>query len=134
MRQQQRKAQRKVEEGGQRENRSRPIEHTIHTGTVAWPDRTQDSQHEEKAEEGQGRHSQCPCLRRLLLPATSMPFALAHHAKVVHEAGPMRPNVGRSAGQWLNANLLASVQLSDSAYHHVHSVKHQGCGQLSGKK
>lgn len=50
-------------------------EHTIRTGTVAWPDRTQDSQHGEKAEGGQGRHSQCPCLRRLLLPATSRPLA-----------------------------------------------------------
>lgn len=86
MRQQQRKAQREVEEGeeGQREDNTHAREqmqgsktqraHDPHrdsgmvrrdTGQSAW----------EKAEGGQGGHSQCPCLRRLLLPSTSSPLA-----------------------------------------------------------
>lgn len=84
MRQQQRKAQREVEEGeeeeeeGQRKNRcrgARPRKRTIPTGRVAWSDRTHDSQHGVKAEGGQGRHSQCPCLRRLLLPSLHAPHS-----------------------------------------------------------
>lgn len=54
----------------------------------------------------------------------------AHHAQVVHEAGPMGPNVGRRTGQWLHTDLLAAVQLSDGAHHHMHSIKHQGSRQL----
>lgn len=63
-------------------------------------------------------------------PAPSALPLLAHHAQVVHEAGPMGPNVGRCTGQRLHADLLAAVQLPDSAYHHVHGIKHQGSRQL----
>lgn len=49
-----------------------------------------------------------------------------HHAQVVHEAGPVGPNVGRRTGQRLHADLLAAVQLPDGTHHHMHGVKHQG--------
>lgn len=85
----------------------------------------------ERAEGPQGGHSECPSLRRAALPPRPSPLP-AHHAQVVHEAGPVGPNVGRRTGQWLHADLLAAVQLPDGTHHHVHGVKHQGCRQLGG--
>lgn len=83
----------------------------------------------ERAEGPQGGHSECPSLRWTALPPRPAPLP-AHHAQVVHEAGPMGPNVGRRTGQRLHAYLLAAVQLPHGAHHHVHGVKHQGRRQL----
>lgn len=72
-----------------------------------------------------GGHSECPRARGRLPPPWPTPLR-AHHAQVVHKAGPVGPNVGRRTGQRLHADLLAAVQLPDGAHHHMHGVKHQG--------
>lgn len=85
----------------------------------------------ERAEGPQGGHGECPSLRQTALPPRPSPLP-AHHAQVVHEAGPVGPNVGRRTGQRLHADLLAAVQLPDGAHYHMHGVKHQGRRQLQG--
>ena len=69
--------------------------------------------------------STAPPPRQAATPPRPSPLP-AHHAQVVHEAGPVGPNVGRRTGQRLHTDLLAAVQLPDGAHHHVHGVEHQG--------
>lgn len=64
------------------------------------------------------------------LPASSSP---AHHAQVIHQAGAVLPDLGRAAGQGLDADLLAPVQLLHGAHHGVDGVEQQGGGELRGK-
>lgn len=53
-----------------------------------------------------------------------------YHAQVVHQTGPMLPDLRRCAAEWLHSNLLTAVQFPHGAHHHMHRVKHQRWREL----
>lgn len=48
-----------------------------------------------------------------------------YHAQVVHEAGPVLPDLRRGAAERLHSDFLTAVQLPHRPHHHMHRVEHQ---------
>lgn len=48
-----------------------------------------------------------------------------YHAQVVHQAGPMLPDLRRGAAERLHSDFLTAVQLPHRSNHHMHGIEHQ---------
>lgn len=48
-----------------------------------------------------------------------------YHAQVVHQAGPVLPDLRRGAAERLHSDFLTAVQLPHRPHHHMHRIEHQ---------